>query len=72
MTKAQAKHKIQYENEKKMYQKMISGASKKDESKKANGVKKADSNYTSIITAGLAVAVASVGFALYARYKNMF
>lgn len=71
MTKAQAKHKVQYENEKKMYQKMMSGASKKDENKK-KAAKKADSNYSSIIAAGLAVAVASVGVALYARYKNMF
>lgn len=70
LTKAQAKHKIQYESEKKMYQKMISGVSKTGDTKRKTA-KKNESSYTGFVVAGLAVAVASIGVALFARYKNM-
>ncbi|CAF0749382.1 unnamed protein product [Brachionus calyciflorus] len=72
LSKAQAKHKIQYENEKKMYQKMMSGASKKEETKKAKIIKKNESNFTNYLAAGAVFAVASIGVALFARYKNLF
>lgn len=70
LIKAQAKHKIQYESEKKMYQKMISGVSKTDDTKRKIA-KRNESSYTRFVAAGLALAVASIGVALFARYKNM-
>lgn len=83
LTKAQTKHKIQYENEKKMYKKMISGVSNtssqgnddKSKSRKsgASGKKSdTDSSFVGYMAAGLAIAVASIGIALFARYKNIF
>lgn len=63
-----------------MYQKMISGVSKTetDEAKiklskiSKSGKNKKDSSYVNYIAAGLVVAAASVGVALFARYKNAF
>ena len=85
LTKAQAKYKTQYENEKKMYQKMMSGVSpdSKNETKKVKSSKlskssintncnKNDSSYKSYVLAGLAVAALSIGVTMLAKYKNMF
>lgn len=82
LTKAQAKYKTQYENEKKMYQKMMSGVSpdSKNESKSksrssklktANSETDANSSYKSYVLAGLAVAAVSIGITMFAKYKNM-
>jgi hypothetical protein len=79
LAKAQTMHKINYENEKRMYQKMISAVSKTEDdlgklkAKVKNGVSKQSPNaaYIGYIAAGLAVAAASVGVALFARYKNL-
>jgi hypothetical protein len=70
-------HKINYENEKRMYQKMISAVSKtEDEINKLkastkNKKKSESSAYIGYLAAGLAVAAASVGVAMFARYKNL-
>jgi tetratricopeptide (TPR) repeat protein len=77
LVKAQTKHRLQYENEKKLYKKMISGVmDAKSEADIAAGKLKAglknknDSSYTTLIAAGLAIALVSVGLALYSKYRN--
>jgi tetratricopeptide (TPR) repeat protein len=74
LTKAQLKHKVQYENEKRMYKKMMDGVSPEAEIKKLKSLKKSKGNSeTGIITyvaiAG-AVVAASVGLAVLLKYKN--
>lgn len=54
-----------------MYQKMMSGVTKNDEKKSKTANNNDNSSYSGYIAAGLAVAVASIGFALFARYKNI-
>ena len=76
LAKAQTMHKVQYENEKRMYQKMISAVSKTEEDmdkikNKRNKGRKESNSYLGYIAAGLFVAAASVGVALFARSKNM-
>ena len=87
LAKAQAKHKLQYDTEKKMYQKMISGVSKTEEeqSKKLKASisktnrnsnnndknQKNDSSLVGYIATGVFIAAASVGVAMLARYKNL-
>lgn len=80
LTKAQTKQKLQYENEKKLYKKMISGVSTQQENNsssrldvlsKGNKTKRSDSNYFTFLATGLVIAVASVGIAWLARYKNI-
>ena len=91
LAKAQAKHKVQYESEKQMYKKMMSGVSKSQEAderridklKKSSAKRSAagnnnnnnssnnnNSNIPYYLMAGLAVALVSVGVALFSRYKN--
>ena len=78
LTKAQTMHKVQYENEKRMYQKMISAVSKTEDeiNKIKNKQSKSSKNketasYIGYVAAGLFVAAASVGVALFARSKNL-
>ena len=73
LLKAQAKHKIQYEKEKKMYQKMINGVSKpaKPVKEQASSNKKESSPFFSYAAAGILLAAASVGIALLAKSKNL-
>jgi hypothetical protein len=67
-----------------MYQKMISGVgsttsdSKKniiDKTKKSSTENKTNNNnntfFSYLATAGVVVAIASIGFAAYAKYKNL-
>lgn len=76
LVKTQAKYKTQYENEKRMYQKMISGVS--PDSKSEKKVSKAKirndttSSYLSYVMAGVAVAALSIGVTMFAKYRNMF
>ena len=76
LTKAQTKYKTQYENEKKMYQKMIGGVSpnnKKEKlNKKESKSKNESSSYLTYVVAGIAVAALSIGFTMLAKYKNVF
>jgi hypothetical protein len=79
LTKAQTMHKVQYENEKRMYKKMMTAVSKTEDeiNKLKNSNKNKQSNnsgssgLTGYVAAGLLVAAASVGVALFARYKNL-
>ena len=80
LAKAQAKHKLQYDNEKKLYQKMISGVSKTEEEqnkkiksriKNSNKNQKSESSLIGYVATGLFIAAASVGIAVLARYKNL-
>ncbi len=75
LLKAQAKHKLQYEKEKRMYQKMMSGVSetnKKTDSKTKSNSQKNDSfPLFSYAAAGLVIAAASIGVAMFAKYKNL-
>ena len=77
LKKAQDKHKIQYQNEKKLYKKMMSGVveSTKLENElllksKTSLKNKNDATYKTLIAAGLALALVSVGIALYTKYRN--
>lgn len=79
LNKAQTMRKAQYENEKRMYQKMISGVSKAEEqldrikSKSSQkGKQKESSSYVGYMAVGLLLAAASVGAALFARSRNIF
>ena len=78
LTKAQAKYKTQYENEKKMYQKMIGGVSpqkqeRKNSVPKSSSTSKSDtSGYLNYVLAGVAVAAVSIGVTMLAKYKNMY
>ena len=83
--RAQAKYKIQYAKEKEMYQKMLSGVSttpetpaisanakKATENKKKTKPNNNNNNFFSYLaTAGVIVAIASIGIAAYAKYKNL-
>ena len=79
LTKAQAKHKLQYDNEKKLYKKMISGVSKTEEEQnkkiksrvKNEKSPKSDSSLAGYVATGLFIAAASIGIAVFARYKNL-
>jgi FK506-binding protein 8 len=81
LTKAQAKHKLQYDNEKKLYKKMISGVSAEEQNKKVkskvrdaklNGQKSgSESSIVGYIATGMFIAAASVAVAVLARYKNL-
>lgn len=71
LLKAQTKHKQQYEKEKKMYQKMMRSPSSE---KKASKASKGDSKPSPVITyavAGLLMAGATLGIAMFAKYKNL-
>lgn len=71
LAKAQAKHKAQYEKEKKMYQKMMSSPSdeKKKSAKQTNN--KETSSLLTYGIAGLLMAGATLGVAMLAKYKNL-
>ena len=79
LAKAQAKHKMQYDNEKKLYKKMISGVSKTEEEQnkkiksrlKNDKNQKNDSSLVGYLATGLFIAAASIGVAVFARYKNL-
>ena len=74
LMKAQAKHKLQYEKEKKMYQKMMRGTSEEKEVKKAKAEAAKSSGFSSFATytaAGLLMAGATLGVAMFAKYKNL-
>lgn len=76
LAKAQAKHKIQYQNEKNLYKKMMTGVTNEttkvaEKTKlKTSSKSKTDTSYTSYIAAGVALALVSVGIALFSKYKN--
>ncbi len=66
LTKAQAKHKLQYEKEKKMYQKMMRGTSEEKQEKKVKTENTKSSGLSSFATytaAGLLMAGATLGVA---------
>lgn len=72
LTKAQAKHKLQYEKEKKMYQKMMRGTSEEKEVK--SNEQRSNNSASSILTytvAGVIMAGATLGVAMLAKYKNL-
>ncbi len=74
LTKAQAKHKLQYEKEKKMYQKMMRGTSEEKQEKKVKTENTKSSGLSSFATytaAGLLMAGATLGVAMFAKYKNL-
>lgn len=76
LAKAQAKYKVQRENEKKLYQKMLQGVSETSEqaqkkSKSKSTANVATSNYFGYLAAGVVIAVASVGVAMFVKYKNL-
>lgn len=73
LAKAQQKHKIQYEKEKKMYQKMMQSPDAAEKKKKAGeaNAKKGTSPLVSYTIAGLLMASATLGVALLAKYKNL-
>jgi len=70
LTKAQAKHKLQYEKEKKMYKKMMQSPS---EEKKIDVKAKAksDSSFIAYAAAGLIMGGAAIGMAMLAKSKNL-
>jgi tetratricopeptide (TPR) repeat protein len=76
LAKAQAKHKVQYQNEKNLYKKMMTGvtneAAKVGEKTKlkTNLKSKSDTSYTTYIAAGIGLALVSIGIALFSKYKN--
>lgn len=69
LAKAQAKHKTQYEKEKRMYQKMMRGTS--EEKKKEKEKKKETSSFLSYTIAGLLMGGAAIGAAMLAKSKNL-
>lgn len=80
LTKAQTMHKKQYESEKKLYKKMMSGVSeeKSQEAGKSatNAALKSESASNSkvlkyLFATGALVAAASIGIALLARYRSL-
>lgn len=79
LAKVQAKYQVEHEKEKQMYKKMISGVSKKseqtDQQKVSNrmSTSKDDNklfNMSYLTAAGVLLAVAGIGIAAYAKYKN--
>ena len=75
LIKAQTKYKIQRENEKKLYQKMLQGVSEKTEEVQKRSKSRLNntttSNYFGFIAAGVVIAVASIGVAMFVKYKNL-
>ena len=75
LTKAQTKYKAQYESEKIMYAKMFNVDKEKkpeSKSKQAQNKNENESNFTKYLVAGTAIAAASIGLAVFAKYKNVF
>ena len=75
LTKAQTKYKAQYESEKKMYAKMLNVDKESKPEIKLKQIKSKnddESNFTKYLVAGLAIATASIGVAVFAKYKNVF
>ncbi len=82
LSKAQAKYKLQYDNEKKLYKKMIAGVSpikdnneirkKLSLSNRSNDKNNANSYFklSYIAATGAIVLMASLGVALYSKYKS--
>lgn len=77
LVKAQAKHKIQYENEKRMYKKMIDGAGDETKKTKKGGAlsskqsKKTETNsYLSYLAVAGLVAAGSFGLAMLLKYSK--
>ena len=74
LTRAQAKHKIQYAKEKQMYKKMMRSTSDDEIEKNANTTKEKKSGTSPFVTytvAGMLMAGATLGVAMFARYKNL-
>ncbi len=74
LAKAQAKHKLQYEKEKRMYQKMMRGTSDEKETNKPKTANSSSGGFSSFATytaAGLLMAGATLGVAMLAKYKNL-
>lgn len=74
LTKAQQKHKIQYDKEKRMYQKMMQSPDAAEKKKKANEAaekKKGTSPLVSYTIAGVLMAGVTLGVAMLAKSKNL-
>lgn len=71
LNKAQAKHKAQYEKEKKMYQKMMRSPSEEKKEKEEKSKKKETSPILTYTIAGLLMAGATLGVAMLAKSKNL-
>ena len=77
LTKAQTMHKKQYESEKKLYKKMMSGVSEEKSQvvEKSAGLKSESASNSKVLkylfATGALVAAASIGIALLARYRSL-